>query len=232
MVSVLAGFGGGWAFYFIWRRILPRQRSRVFWRAIPTHAQGLLRSEDPDDVFHHYRMMIRQTATFGTRNTLAVLAGLAPLAALFLLSELANQPAQRVPIVEVQPASAFSGLPASAEWATTRHGGLQFDRNKYANSGLKLFGEQLDHEELAGKRAYCAGWLACLGFELMLFETHRLQAHLAGDGFRTVVVRPQAFDANPWWPYLDDLELAFFVSAAIGGIFAGWRSSRTRTAPA
>ena len=45
-------------------------------------------------------------------------------------------------------------------------------------------------------------------------------------------VRPQAFDANPWWPYLDDLELAFFVSAAIGGIFAGWCSSRARTAPA
>ena len=232
MGSILAGIGGGWAFYYIWRKILSRQRSREFWRALPAHASGILRSEDPDDVFRHYRMLIRQTATFGTRNTLAVLAGLVPLAALFLLSEWANQPEQRVPIVEVRPAVAVSGVPASAEWTTTRDGGLLFDRREYANSGLSLFGQTLDHEELADKRAFCAGWLACLGFELMLFETHRLQARLPGHGSGAVVVRPQAFDANPWWPYLDDLELAFFVSAAVGGIFAGWRSSRAKAAPA
>ena len=90
--SILAGIGGGWAFYYVWRRVVPRHRSREFWRAIPAHASGMLHSEDPDDVFLHYRMLIRHAATFGTRNTLAVLAGLVPLAALFLLSDSLHRP--------------------------------------------------------------------------------------------------------------------------------------------
>lgn len=232
MGSILAGIGGGWAFYYIWRRILSRHRSREFWRALPAHASGILRSEDPDHVFRHYRMLIRQTATFGTRNTLAVLAGLVPLAALFLLSDWVNQPERRVPIVEVRPAIAVSGLSASAEWATTRDGGMLFDRREYADSGLKLFGQTLDREDLGDKRAFCSGWLRCLGFEVMLFKTHPLQTRLPGEGVGAVVVRPQAFDANPWWPYLDDLELLFFAGAAVGSIAAGWLSSRLTNAPA
>ena len=108
MWSILAGIGGGWAFYYVWRRILPRQRSREFWRAIPAHASGMLHSEDPDDVFRHYRDLIWHIATFGTRNTLAVLAGLVPLAALFLLSE------------------------SLQDWVPTRDVGLLFDRSEYA----------------------------------------------------------------------------------------------------
>jgi len=231
MWSVLAGIGAGWAFYYIWRRILSRERSRDFWQSVPTHASGMLRSENPDDVFRHYRALVRHAATFGTRNTLAVLAGVVPLAALFLLAGRLHAAERRVPIVEVRPAAAVADLPASAAWAPTPNGGLQFDRRAYRDSGLSLFGQTLDREALADKRAYCAGWLGCLGYELMLFETHPLSAHTGGAGVGSVIVRPRAFDANPWWPYLDDLELAFFASAAAGGIAAGWLSSRARNAP-
>ena len=131
MWSVLAGIGAGWAFYHVWRRILPRERSREFWQSVPAHASGMLRSEDPDDVFRHYRALLRHTATFGTRNTLAVLAGLLPLAALFLLAGRLHEAERRVPIVEVRPAAAVADLPASADWAPTPDGGLQFDRRAY-----------------------------------------------------------------------------------------------------
>jgi hypothetical protein len=231
MWSVLAGIGAGWAFYYVWRKILPRERSQVFWRSLPAHASGMLRSEDPDDVFRHYRALVRHAATFGTRNTLAVLGGLLPLVALFLLADRLHEPERSVPIVEVRPATAVADLPASAEWAPTPDGGLQFDRRAFRDPGLKLLGQTLDREALADKRAYCAGWLGCLGFELMLFETHPLSARTGHAGVGSVVVRPLAFDANPWWPYLDDLELAFFASAAAGGIAAGWLSSRSRSVP-
>ena len=232
MWSVLAGIGAGWAFYHVWRRILPRERSRDFWQSVPAHASGMLRSEDPEDVFRHYRALVRHAATFGTRNTLAVLAGLLPLVALFLLAGILHAAERRVPIVEVQPAAAVADQPESEAWVPTPDGGLQFDRRAYGNSGLNLLGQTLDREALADKRAYCAGWLDCLGFELMLFETHPLIARAGVAEVDSVVVRPLAFDANPWWPYLDDLELAFFASAAAGGIAAGWLSSRFRSAPA
>jgi hypothetical protein len=229
MWSVLAGIGAGWAFYHVWRRILPRERSREFWQSVPAHASGMLKSEDPDDVFRHYRALLRHTATFGTRNTLAVLAGLLPLAALFLLAGVLHAAERRVPIVEVQPAAAVAGLAASAAWAPTPDGGLQFDRRAYGDSGLRLFGETLDRDALTDKRAWCTGWLGCLGYELMLFETHPLSADPGIAELDSVVVRPRAFDANPWWPYLDDLELAFFASAAAGGVAAGWLSTRSRS---
>ena len=139
---------------------------------------------------------------------------------------------RRVPIVEVRPAAAVADLPESAAWASTPDGGLQFDRRAYDDSGLNLLGQTLDREALADKRAYCSGWLGCLGYELMLFETHRLSADAGSGGMASVVIRPRAFDANPWWPYLDDLELAFFASVAVGGIAAGWQSARSRGAPA
>ncbi len=226
MWNVLAGLGAGVGFYYVWRWILPRERSRDFWQSVPAHASGMLHSEDPDDVFRHYRALIKQTAGFGTRNTIAVLAGLLPLAALFLVAGMLHEGARRAPLVEVQPAKAVTNLPGSAAWKPTPEGGLQFDRRAYDDSGLKLLGQTLDRDALADKRAFCSGWLGCLGYELMLFETHPLPARASRAGFDSVVVRPRVFDANPWWPYLDDLELAFFVSVAAGGIAAGWLSSR------
>ena len=58
----------------------------------------------------------------------------------------------------------------------------------------------------------------------MLFETHRLQVELRGKNAKSVVVRPRAFATNPFWPYVDDLELVFFGGLIAGGIAAGWRS--------
>ena len=223
MWSVIAGIGGGLAFYYIWRRILPRQRSRDFWQAIPVHATGMVRSEDPGDVLRHYRQLMRDAATFTARNSFAVAAALLPLAALFFLSAELHASGRRAPIVEVQPAAAVAGLPVSSAWAPTRDGGLEFDRRKYDR--LKLFGRTLDHDALADKRAFCGGWLACLGYELMLFETHPLPRNAS-----SVVMRPRVFDANPWWPQVDDLELAFFASAAAGALAASWLASR-RSSP-
>jgi hypothetical protein len=223
MWNVLAGIGAGVGFYYVWRRILPRTRSRDFWRSMPAHASGMLRSEDPDDVLRHYRALIGQVATFGTRNTLAVFAGLLPLVALFLASGWLHADDRRVPVVEVRPAAAVTDLPDSAAWKPTE-GGLQFDRRAYDDPGLNLLGQTLDREALADKRAFCSGWLSCLGYDLMLFETHPLSARA---DVSSVVVRPRVFDSNPWWPYLDDLELAFFASAAAGSIAAGWLSSRS-----
>ena len=86
MLALLAGIGGGWAFYLVWRRVLPRSRSREFWQTVPVHASGMLKSQDPDDLLRHYGALMKQAARFAGRNTLAVIVGLLPVTALFLLS--------------------------------------------------------------------------------------------------------------------------------------------------
>ena len=229
-LNFVAGIAAGWAFFLVWRRILPRDRSRVFWQAVPVHSSGIIHSEDPDDVMRHYGALMKHVMSFAGRNTLAVFAGLVPVAALFLLSGALYMNERRGDTVEVRPAIAVPGIPTGA-LVKTHDGGLLIDRQK-VESGIHLFGETLDSDALASKRAFCYGWLACLGYDLMLFETHPLQAPPLTSGTGTVVVRPLVFAANPFWPYLDDLELAYFVGVMAGGIVAGWRSSLARKSSA
>ena len=226
-VSLAVGVGAGWAFHFVWRSMLPRARSRVFWQALPVHASGMLHCPDPDDVMRHYGALMKHTGAFAARNTLAVCTALLPVAALFLLSAALHSDVRRAPIVEVRPAVPMSDMRAPIE--RTAEGGLLIDRREVA-TGLRLLGTTLDGDALASKRAFCSGMLACLGYELMLFETHRLPAAPPEAGGGTVVVRPRAFATNPFWPYLDDLELAFLAGTIAGGFAAGWRSSRAREA--
>jgi hypothetical protein len=230
-LNFASGIAAGWAFFLLWRRILPRDRSRVFLQAVPVHASGMLHSEDPDDVMRHYGALMKHVASFATRNTLAVAVGLVPVVALFLLTGALYPQERRASMVEVRPAIAVRGLPASVPVAKTRDGGLLVDRQK-VGGGLLLFGETLDRDALATKHVFCDGWLSCLGYELMLFETHRLQESPLAPDSGSVVVRPRVFAVNSFWPYLDDLELAYFVGIMAGGIAAGWRSSVTRNSPA
>lgn len=226
-LNFAAGIVGGWAFFLVWRRILPRDRSRTFWQALPVHTSGLLHSEDPDDVLRHYGALMKQVLSFAARNTLAVFAGLAPVVGLFLLCGALYAQERRATIVEVRPAIAVRNTSVSLPVVGTHDGGVLIDRREIAD-GLHLYGKTLDSETLASRQAFCYGWLTCLGYELMLFETHRLQAPPLNSGSGTVVIRPLAFAANPFWPYFDDLELAYFVGVMVGGAAASWRSSMTR----
>ena len=188
----------------------------------------MLHSADPDDVMRHYVSLMKQTAAFAARNTIAVFVALLPVAALFLLADALYSEERRAQIVEVRPAVPVSGVPASL--VSTRADGLLIDRREISGD-LSLLGATLDGDDLAIKRAFCRGTFTCLGYELMLFETHRLPAPQSENGGDTVVVRPRAFASNPFWPALDDLELAFFAGIILGGIAAGWRSSAARKKP-
>ncbi len=85
-LNFAAGAAGGIAFYAIWRRLMPRARSRAFWQALPVHVSGLLRTADPDETLRHYGALMKHTASFAVLNTIAVIAGLVPVVALYLLS--------------------------------------------------------------------------------------------------------------------------------------------------
>src|SRR5687767_3170614 len=147
-VSLAVGIGAGWAFHFVWRRMLPRARSRVFWQAVPVHASGMLHCADPDDVMRHYGALMKHTGTFAARNTLAVFAALLPVAALFLLSGALFAAERSAPIVEVRPAAPISDMRAPVK--RTAEGGLLIDRREIA-AGLRLFGTTLDRDALASK---------------------------------------------------------------------------------
>lgn len=120
VLHFVAGALGGCAFYVVWRRLMPRERSRVFWQSLPVHAVGLLRSDDPDDTLRHYGALMKHTASFAATNTLAVIAGLVPVVVLYALAQLAG--AHRTGIFDVthMDLAFLAGLAAGSVAAALR----------------------------------------------------------------------------------------------------------------
>jgi hypothetical protein len=83
-----------------------------------------------------------------------------------------------------------------------------------------------------GRTAYCAsaGW--CTAFSSLGFEVVESPAGKLGDD-PYVVVRPSHGDINPLWPFLSDIEAAFFL-AFILSTLAGllWPSRKPSLKPA
>jgi hypothetical protein len=82
---ILPAFAGGWLFYRLWRGLLPRAHSRLFWRSFPQSLQQMLASEETREMFGHYRKLIAATGRYAGRSLLAVLLASMPVALIFLL---------------------------------------------------------------------------------------------------------------------------------------------------
>jgi hypothetical protein len=103
VAGFIMGTLGGWLFFRLWRWLLPRTRSRQFWSGLLGNVRGMLASEEASDMFHHYRALLGATLRFAGRNTLAVLVGIAPISAIFLLFEALQPSGSRVSRFDVNP---------------------------------------------------------------------------------------------------------------------------------
>jgi len=79
------GLAGGWLFYQIWRALAPRAQAGEFGRHMIEQLRGMIGSEDPSEVFGHYRALLLDLGRFAGRNLLAVLVAAAPLSVAWLL---------------------------------------------------------------------------------------------------------------------------------------------------
>jgi len=223
-VGVIMGLVGGWLFYHLWRGLLPRSRSREFWWSLPDSVCGMLTSDAPSDLFRHYRTLIAATAHYASHNTLAVLVGIAPIAVIFLLLDawyLSSHVAARV---EVYPATAIA-QPAGlvSNWRIDGQR-LRIDRGQLDEAPVQLAGQTLDREALTKKQAFCKTMVACLLFDMMLFETHSIKPQAESQMSGSVIVRPSLLDSNPFWPYLNDLDFWFFIAVMSSSAAAVWWS--------
>jgi hypothetical protein len=218
------GLVGGWLFYHLWRSLLPRSRSQEFWRSLPDSVRGMLTSAEPSDLFRHYRTLIVATARYAGRNTLAMLVGIAPIAAIFLLLDALHLSRHVATSVEVYPATAIA-RPAAlvSNWGIDDKR-LLIDRDKLDDASVQLAGQTLDREALIKKQAFCETTVSCLLFDMMLFETHSMNPQAESQMSGSVVVRPMLLDSNPFWPYLNDLDFWFFIAVMSGSAAAVWWS--------
>lgn len=226
--AIVVGVICGWVFHHLWRGLLPRTRSREFWAGIPVSARGMLTSEEAPEMLRHYRALIGAVFRYAGRNTFAILVAVTPIVAItFLLA--AIDPSNRLAkSIEVHPANAAAPSLGASGNRRMDDEGLIIDRSALGDSVVRVGGRTLDADELARKQALCSGTFSCLSLEMMLFQTHRIDP---GAVRGPVVVRPVLLDANPFWPYFNDLDFSFLIALTAGGTAAAWWSRRRRTHP-
>ncbi|MGH8249923.1 MAG: hypothetical protein ACREVI_04375 [Steroidobacteraceae bacterium] len=226
--GLLAGAAVGWLFQRIWRRILPRPLSRAFWQGLPVNLRGMMKSAEPDDMLRHYQALLRATAGFAGRNLLGISLGIAPIAILLLAYDGLNLPGRFATQVEAYPASTISRMAMpSGEWRVDGQR-LLVDRRSLSDVPLRVAGHALDRSALAGKQAFCETTLSCLSYDILLFETHRIDSVPDRARSGSIVMRPRLLDRNSLWPYLDDVEFWFFIAVMAGSAAAAWRSRQGR----
>jgi hypothetical protein len=225
--GVVLGFGGGWLFYRLWRALLPRSRGRVFWQNLPESVRGMLTSDEPSELLRHYRTLLLSTANYAGRNLLAVLVAIAPITAIFLALTVMDLSGHVATRFQIHPATVIAPpVRLLNGWRMDNHR-LLIHRDELRDSTVRLAGQTLNRDTLARKHAFCETAVSCLLFDMMLFETHRVDpetSKMRG----SVVLRPLLLNGNPLWPYLNDFDFWFFISVMMGSTTAALRSRHHR----
>ena len=164
----------------------------------------------------HYKAVLAGMLGWSARNAAGLTLGLLPVAAAFLLLA-AWDPSDRLAAeIEVYPSERARFAGAHSPW--TLEAGRMLAERDAVTDGLGVGAKRsIGVEHIGDKHAFCASVPGCVLFEMMLFD-----AQAAPDLDRSLVVRPAAFDLNPAWPYVNDLELAFFAAVMLGGAGAAW----------
>jgi len=220
------GLAGGWVFHHVWRALLPRARSREFWTSVPVSARGMLMSEETSDLLRHYRDLIAAVFRYTGRNTLAVLAAALPIVASALLLAAVDPSSRLASRIEVRPAVTVAQGARSIVTGRQDPERVVIDRSMLRGSSLRLAGHTLDSAALAHKQALCTSTVSCSLLEMMLFRTHSIDAPTRTRLPAAVVVRPLLLDANPLWPWFNDIDFSFLVALTAGGVAAAWWGRR------
>lgn len=177
------GLLAGGAFAWIWLRVVPTGTNRRFWSAMSGLTREMLRVEETGAFLRLYRRLGGLLAKYVARNLGGAALGCVPMIAMLLTVAPVVFEAwdARAPRFALVPAEA-AGLVAAPAALTERTG-------------------------------YCATSGYCALFAALDFNVVRLEAAPAGAAATVnyVVMRADHGDVNPLWPFLSDIEAAFFV---------------------
>ena len=207
-VSIALGAVLGAVFIMIWRRCLPRAWAQRFWSSFAQTARALMTVDDGRAFARLYGRLGVSVIKYVGRNTGGLALGVLPTALIVVLAfpVALESWGHRAPGIVAVPATAAVTLPG-----TPRDGPSPLIGPAILEAG----GHRVTIANPAAPNAMCwsDGW--CLVFELLAFRVQRLDDAVPPDtGF--IAVRPDHGDGNPLWPFLSDLEFAFWLAFLAG----------------
>lgn len=225
-VSASVGILVGGVVVWLWRWTGTWVGDAEFWPAFRKLANGLLAGEDQDDFFRNYAKLIRLLGGYLWQTSLRVgvvivpvmlcLALLAPLAARYAASH-ANW-LELYPPREVEMGVAAGSLSFGADGKAPLVAGVLGGPVRLATTtGL------LELPVFEGSFAVCNSAWSCLGLQLA-----GLNAQLIPQGPDLLILRSTNGDGNILWPFLSDVEFAFWTGMLLSSTAIGcfWTVTR------
>jgi hypothetical protein len=213
--SVGAGLLLGWLFIGLWRRCTPPGTNRSFWRSLGDLTQRMLSVDDVSVLLSLYRRLAREVGGYLLRQVGGLVCACLPLVVFWLLvapAALAYWD-RRADGIARYPLPVYQEVVQTAERSQPLSTG-------FAITDMARKGESV---EPVGRHAVCWVKIYCVIFELLSFrviETSEVLSQAAP----YLVIRAHHGDLNFLWPYVNDLEFAFwcaFMAITVGSLL--WR---------
>jgi hypothetical protein len=195
---------GGWAFAFIWARLVPSSIQGQFWSTMARVSRDMLSAEQSREFLDLYRQLGVSLVRYLGRNFGGLVLGCLPLIALtFALSAWLFRPWDaRAGEPGVYPPGAATLRPRDS-------GGPLLLEIRNAAEPIAIQGRD------PVRAAVCWSVPRCLLLQSLDFSVTTRNVP-GGADFGAIIVRPDAASWNPLFPYLNDLEFMFFVMTPVG----------------
>ena len=206
--AILLGLLLGAVLIIVWRRCLPKSWARRFWSTFATTARSLMTVDEGRAFARLYGRLGISVARYVGRNTAGLVLGCLPTLVVVVLAfpvalESWGRHAPGIAAVPAEAQLTVAGTPYQGQGA--------IDGPAVVEAG----GQQVTIADPVAPNALCwsDGW--CLVFELLAFQVQRVGEAVLPDS-SYIAVRPSYDDGNPLWPFLSDLEFAFWLAFLAG----------------
>jgi hypothetical protein len=226
-IAVAAGVALGFVVALISRIVSARLGKGEFWAELPLLTRRLATGSDSDEFLRVYGRLLKLLGEYLARNAIQLVASFAPVVATVVLCgpavmESYNLSALALAIHPKQPLTIVAGgerFESSAEGAAIQ----PIPRGDGRGSAITSAGE-FEFASLWHNNAWCTTGWSRVGMTLLGFD-----AHDSGSPGAFLILRPSCGDSNPLWPYLNDLEFAFYLAiAAASGLTVLFLRKRVR----
>lgn len=206
----------GWSFVVLWRVCVPRGALGRVFSEMSEIAKAMNATDETSEFLKLYKRLLITVGRYVGRNLAGLFLACAPIVLVLVFV---------APLVLDAWGKHADGIAAVPPLTPSPE--LQFSTQGDGPFTLQSHGATIPIQQRVSRTAVCRSWGTCSLFGLLGFHVVEDSAALAADQ-DYLVVRPSHDDGNFLWPYLSDLEFAFFLAFMIATLLSFLLPARKR----
>lgn len=220
VLSIAVGIVTGLLVAFIWNRMTAKSSLDSFWRPLTNITRSILSGEDEEGFFTQYWRLIKLLIGYVSFNLLCVAVAILPVIMILMLAAPAVRSSYNAPAtyLDVYPAQTLSIEVDGNTYTPDEAGRIAVEFDILSSAKVTTPGGVFDVERLVDNHAASNSLWMSLVFSSIDFNFEMMESPPSADA-SYVIVRPGRDDGNPFFPFFNDLEFAFFLSLCSASMF-------------